>query len=89
MENQSVIEEGEITIINAEDLELMEQNQDRTKTSCQESSNEGISTQILPLSRLSLSSNGSPPEPITASKKDLRPIGNVLTLFKNYSKCRI
>ena len=89
MENQSVIEEGEITIINAEDLELMEQNQDRTKTSCQESSNEGISTQILPLSRLSLSSNSSPPEPITASKKDLRPIGNVLTLFKNYSKCRI
>ena len=84
MENQSIIE-GEITIINAEDLELMEQNQDQSKKSSQESSNEGISTQILPLSRLSLSSNGSPPEPLTASKKDLRPIGNSTSIYSKFN----
>ena len=69
MENQSIIENGDITIINADDLELIE----HVPKPSPESSNEGISTQILPLSRLSLSSN-SPPE---GPKKDLRPIAEV------------
>ena len=52
---------GEITIINDADLSFVEL--PNTPKKPQESSNimEGISTQILPLSRLSLSSNSSPP----------------------------
>ena len=50
---------GEITIINDADLSLVEM--PNTPQKPHESPVEGISTQILPLSRLSLSSNSSPP----------------------------
>ena len=72
MENQSIIDNGDITIINADELELVE-----NPRISPESTNEGISTQILPLSRLSLSSNNSPPEPSKATKEPAKPIAEV------------
>ena len=79
MENQSIIEGGDITIINAEELELLENPPQKSPKSPEspESSTEGISTQILPLSRLSLSSNNSPPEPSKTAKEPVKPIAEV------------
>ena len=68
---------GEITIINADDLEDVISFPD-TPQKPKESPNEGISTQILPLSRLSLSSsasNSSPPNTTSnESSKNLTTI---------------
>ena len=70
--NETIIE-GEITIINADDLDVISFNE-----KSKESPNEGISTQILPLSRLSISSNNSNSPPNSgakAEKVDQTPTG--------------
>lgn len=78
MPGNDTILEGEITIINESDMSVVALPPTPQKsTNSFASSREGISTQILPLSRLSLSSNSSPPSSNNEDSPSNRPVAQV------------